>query len=476
MTDAAEKTRPMLLFDTRTREKREFTPQDPRRVTIYACGPTVYGLVHIGNARSTVVFDLLYRVLTARFGRVDYVRNITDIDDKIIAAARESGKPTHELTQGFTAAFEEDMKALGCLEPTHVPHATEYIKQMIQCIQGLIANGSAYVAEGHALFHVPSWSDYGSLSRRNPEEQLAGARVDPAPYKRDPKDFVLWKPSSDHEPGWDSPWGRGRPGWHIECSAMSLDLLGFPLDIHGGGSDLVFPHHENERAQSICLHGGKQEFARFWMHNGMLTLGAEKMAKSRGNIKTVRDLLAEHSGETLRYALLTAHYRGPLAFSDELLKNSRTALYRLYESLVEDDQVPGDEHEGEVADELWQALLDDLNTPRALATLNNLAREINKVGARQASPNSNASAVAHQRKTLLAGGRLLGLMSGQAIEAYLDATRTIDQEVLDRLRIRDEARGEKDFATADAIRDELISQGYEVYDMGAAPSRAVKKL
>ena len=460
-----QRKHPMLLFDTRARTKREFEPRKPGRVTMYVCGPTVYGLVHIGNARSSVVFDTLYRVLSARFERVDYVRNITDVEDKIIAASEESGESPESLTKRFTQAFVEDMAALGCLDPVHAPHATNYIDEMINCIQGLIHKGHAYVAEGHALFHVPSWENYGSLSRRNPEEQLAGARIDPAPYKKDPKDFVLWKPSSDDQPGWDSPWGRGRPGWHIECTAMSLELLGFPLDIHGGGSDLVFPHHENERAQSVCLHGGDSEFVRFWLHNGMLTLGTEKMAKSRGNIKTVRELLAEHTGETLRYALLTAHYRGPLAFSDELLTSSRTALFRLYETLIEDDRAP-ETNSGLVPDEVWNPLLDDLNTPRALAAINNLAREVNR----------DPSRADQKRQDLHASGRLIGLFSTESMDEYLNATRNLDAKVLEQLSVRDNARTNKDFTTADTIRDELIAEGYEVFDMGRAPSRAIKRV
>ena len=455
----------MLLFDTRMREKREFEPREPGRVTMYVCGPTVYGLVHIGNARSSVVFDTLYRVLTARFGRVDYVRNITDIEDKIIDAARAAGESTESLTERFTQAFVQDMAALGCLNPVHAPHATRYIDEMIACIQGLIDNGHAYVADGHALFHVPSWEHYGSLSRRDPAEQLAGARIDPAPYKKDPKDFVLWKPSSDAQPGWESPWGRGRPGWHIECSAMSLKILGFPLDIHGGGSDLVFPHHENERAQSVCLHGGAAEFVRFWLHNGMLTLGTEKMAKSRGNIKTVRELLTDHTGETLRYALLTAHYRGPLAFGDELLTNSRSALFRLYETLIVED-IAAQIEDGSVPDEVWDPLLDDLNTPRALAAINNLAREVNR----------EPALAPQKRGQLYASGQLIGLLSKEAIGDYLRATRNLDTSVLEQLRTRDQARKHKDYAIADAIRDELISEGYEVFDMGGAPSRAIKKV
>ena len=452
----------MQLFDTRTRQKRVFEPSDPERVTVYVCGPTVYDLVHIGNARSAVVFDTLYRVLLKQFGHVDYVRNITDIDDKIIAASIRLQEPTETITQRYTSAYQEDMRVLGCLDPAHTPHATAFIRQMIDFIERLIAGGHAYASEGHVLFSVPSWPEYGSLSRRNPEEQLAGARIDPAPYKRDAKDFVLWKPSTSSQPGWDSPWGRGRPGWHIECSAMSLELLGYPIDIHGGGSDLVFPHHENERAQSVCVHGEDREFARFWMHNGMLTLDDEKMSKSRGNIKTVRELLEAHSGETLRYALLSAHYRGPLSFSDKLLTSSRTALFRLYETLIKDDRLPA-ESTDEVADHVWQALLDDLNTPRALAALNDLSRETNRRSG-------------EGRGTLHASGKLLGLFSTGAMQAYMDATRNLDASILARLARRDAARQAKDFARSDAIRDELIAEGFEIFDMGQRPSRAVKRV
>ncbi len=466
MISEAQRALPMQLFDSRTREKRTFEPRQAGRVTMYVCGPTVYGLVHIGNARSAVVFDTLYRVLQARFGQVDYVRNITDVDDKIINTARAADVSTESLTTDFTNAFREDMAALGCLEPVHTPRATEYIDEMILCIKQLIDKGHAYPAERHVLFHVPGWPGYGRLSRRDPASQLAGARVDPAPYKKDPKDFVLWKPSDDDQPGWDSPWGRGRPGWHIECTAMSLALLGFPLDIHGGGSDLLFPHHENERAQSICLHGQDEEFARFWLHNGMLTLGSEKMAKSRGNIKTVRELLTRQSGETLRYALLSAHYAGPLAFSDELLRNSRTTLFRLYETLIENDACEHAHTDALLPDSVWQALLDDLNTPRALASINDLAREINR----------NASRADHLRQELCASARLMGFMSEAAINEYLDKTRNLDERVLQQLSLRDAARRQKDFAAADRLRDELIASGYEVFDMGAAPSRAIRKL
>ena len=458
----------LVLFDTRTRKKRVFTPQSAERVTMYVCGPTVYDLVHIGNARSAVVFDTLYRVLRAQFARVDYVRNITDIDDKIIAACQRLDEPPQSLTDRYTSAYKEDMRALGCLDPVHTPRATDFIKAMIACIERLIAADHAYAAEGHVLFSVPSWQPYGSLSRRNPEEQLAGARIDPAPYKRDATDFVLWKPSTEDQPGWESPWGRGRPGWHIECSAMSLELLGYPIDIHGGGSDLVFPHHENERAQSVCLHHGRSEFAHYWLHNGMLTLGDEKMAKSRGNIRTVRDLLTEHSGETLRYALLSAHYRGPLAFSDKLLANSRTTLFRLYESLIEHDRLPDEASHATntthaVDDTVWRALLDDLNTPRALAALNNLAREANR-GSREVG------------RSLLAAGRLLGVFSPSAMQVYLQATRNLEARVLARLRERDTARRQRDFERSDAIRNELFAEGYEVFDMGEAPSRALRRM
>ncbi|MEQ9005505.1 MAG: cysteine--tRNA ligase, partial [Pseudomonadales bacterium] len=320
------------LHDTRSGRKRPFEPADPQRVTMYVCGPTVYARVHIGNGRPAVVFDVLYRLLQVLYPRVDYVRNITDIDDKINAAARANGEPIAALTARFIDAYREDIAALGVLDPDEEPLATGHIDEIIAMIQALIAGNHAYVGDGHVLFHVPSDPDYGSLSHRSLEDMIDGARVDVAPYKRDPKDFVLWKPSTPELPGWDSPWGRGRPGWHIECSAMIKKHLGETIDIHGGGSDLTFPHHENEAAQSRCANR-VDDYVRYWLHNGMLTLGQEKMSKSLGNIVTIHELLERHDGEVLRYALLSGHYRQALVWSDDLLTQATASLDRLYEAL-----------------------------------------------------------------------------------------------------------------------------------------------
>ncbi len=318
----------MKLYNSLSGRKDSFVPTDPGRPTIYVCGPTVYNYAHIGNARAAVVFDLLQRVLKQRYGDVLYVRNVTDIDDKIIKAAAERGLATDAVAAEFTRAYHEDMDALNVERPSVEPFATGHIPNMVAMILALVANGFAYEAEGHVLFHVPSYTDYGRLSRRSRDEMIDGARVEVAPYKRDPADFVLWKPSTPEQPGWDSPWGRGRPGWHIECSAMVEAHLGVTIDIHGGGQDLKFPHHENERAQSVCAHGGAP-LARFWLHNGFLDIDQEKMSKSLGNVLLVRDLLGEAPGEAIRYALLGAHYRKPLSWSDASLARAKHAVERL---------------------------------------------------------------------------------------------------------------------------------------------------
>jgi cysteinyl-tRNA synthetase len=401
---------PLTLYNSLTRRKEAFEPLDPNNVRMYVCGPTVYDFAHIGNARAVVAFDLLYRVLRHAYGagHVRYVRNITDVEDKIIAAARESGESIEALTRRTTAIFHEDMTALGNLPPDIEPRATEYIAQMIAMIERLIASGHAYAAQGHALFRVASYAEYGALSRRSRADMIAGARVEVAPYKEDPGDFVLWKPSSPDQPGWDSPWGRGRPGWHIECSAMSEETLGETFDIHGGGLDLIFPHHENEIAQSVCAHDG-HPFARYWMHNGMLTVGGAKMAKSEGNFITVQDALAEAPGdvrrsEIIRLALLSAHYRDPLDWTNERLRQAEDSLFRFYRALTL-SRDPAFERFGE-ADAAFQpvpdALNDDLNAPLALARLHELVSEINRT-------SSDAVRSALQR-ALEQGGRLMGLL------------------------------------------------------------------
>jgi len=438
---------PMLqLHDTLTGQKRAFVPGDPKRVTMYVCGPTVWSYAHIGNARPPVVFDVLFRLLRRQYGEehVIYARNITDVDDKIIEAAREMDAPIETITEKFAEIYRQDTGALGVLPPTLEPHATQHIDEMVDMIARLIESGNAYEAEGHVLFAVQSYDRYGALSRRDREDMIAGARVEVAPYKKGPADFVMWKPAKEGEPGWDSPWGRGRPGWHIECSAMAETHLGEIFDIHGGGTDLKFPHHENEIAQSVCAHGGKA-MARFWLHNGFLSMESTKMSKSLGNVKLVHELIKDWPGEVLRYALLTAQYRAPLDWTPKLLHTSQKSLDRLYGVLRRIDAEPA----AEVPDTVEAALADDLNTPKALAALFALAGEANRAGT-DADRQTAASA-------LLAGGHALGLLEGSpdawfGIDALSsDERAAIDQLILDRTA----ARQAKDFAKADALREEL---------------------
>jgi cysteinyl-tRNA synthetase len=402
---------PLTLYNSLTRRKEVFEPLDPRNVRIYVCGPTVYDRAHIGNARAFVVFDVLYRVLRETYGRdhVRYVRNITDIDDRINAGAHANGEPISALTGRTTAAFHEDMAALGVLPPDVEPRATGHVPQMIAMIERLIAAGHAYAAEGHVLFAVASDPNYGHLSGRSRDEMIAGARVEVAPYKRDPADFVLWKPSDAGTPGWESPWGRGRPGWHIECSAMSETHLGETFDIHGGGLDLIFPHHENEAAQSVCAHAGRP-FVRYWVHNGFLTVDSTKMSKSLGNFFTARELLDEAPGEAVRLALLGSHYRDPLNWTDEKLRQARHTLDRFYRALtLSRDPVFERVAEAETAlRPVREALDDDLNTPLALTRMHELAGEINRT-------SSDAARSVLQR-ALERGGQLMGLLEGNAVE------------------------------------------------------------
>jgi cysteinyl-tRNA synthetase len=421
---------------------------------MYVCGPTVYSHPHIGNARPAVVFDVLFRLLRHRYGDVVYVRNVTDIDDKIMAAADAEGVATEVVAERYAAAYQEDMAALNVLPPTGEPYATGHVPQMIAMILRLIARGHAYEAEGHVLFHVPSFAAYGALSRHSREEMIEGARVEVAPYKRDPADFVLWKPSSAEQPGWDSPWGRGRPGWHIECSAMVEAHLGATIDLHGGGLDLKFPHHENEIAQSACAHHGAL-LARFWLHNGFLDVEHEKMSKSLGNVLLVRDLLDEAPGEAIRYALLAAHYRKPLEWSAAGLARAKHALDRLYLTLGD---LPGQATAAPVPEGVLAALEDDLNTPKAFAELFALSRA------------ANASADDDERcalkAQLLAGGGLLGLLQ-QNPETWLKTAgkAEIDAAEVERLiELRAAARKAKDFEEADRIRDQLAAEGVILED------------
>jgi cysteinyl-tRNA synthetase len=443
------------LYDTLAREKRPFVPADRNRITMYVCGPTVYGRAHIGNARPAVVFDTLARLIRHEFGpnSLVYARNVTDVDDKIIASAEAEGVEPSVITKRYERHYLEDMGALGVSPPDIAPHATQEIAPMIAMIERLIALGNAYEAEGHVLFSVPSDPDYGVLSKRNRDAMVAGARVEVAPYKRDPADFVLWKPSNPEVIGWDSPWGRGRPGWHVECSAMIEHHLGETIDIHGGGLDLIFPHHENEIAQSRCAHGGAP-LARFWVHNGFVDMGAEKMSKSLGNIVTPAELLTQgHKGETLRLALLSAHYRSPLPWTENLVAQAKTNLDKLYRAV-------GDAAAGEIDEGVLDALCDDLNTPLALTRLIAL----------------------DDPATIKASGALLGLLSqtgedwlkgrshhvtvplvGMSVAVHagdVSAENYIGQKIAERA----EAKKNRDFVTADRIREELKVDGIVLED------------
>ncbi len=423
------------LHDTLTREKRPFVPLNPRHITMYVCGPTVYGRAHIGNARPAVVFDTLARLIRHEFGESSlvYARNVTDVDDKIIAAAEGEGVDPSVITERYERHYLEDMGALGVRPPDIAPHATQEIGPMIAMIERLIEQGNAYEAQGHVLFSVPSDPGYGVLSKRDREQMIAGARVEVAPYKRDPADFVLWKPSDEGVIGWNSPWGRGRPGWHIECSAMIRTHLGETIDIHGGGLDLIFPHHENEIAQSRCAHGGLP-LARFWVHNGFVDMGAEKMSKSLGNVITPAQLMAQgHRGETLRLALLSAHYRQPLPWTEALVGQAKTNLDKLYRTAG--DAEPGTPDEGVV-----EALSDDLNSPLALARL-----------------------MALEDPSILKGSAaLLGLLQGSAEQWFRGGA---DEAAIEaRIAERSEAKKKRDFATADRIRGELRAEGIVLED------------
>jgi len=444
----------IVLYNTLSRQKERFVPIDPDRVTMYACGPTVYNYAHIGNARPAVIFGLLHRVLERRFGQVIYARNITDVDDKINKAALEEGVGIEVVARRYTAAYHQDMAQLGVGRPTIEPFATDHIDAIVEMIERLIQSSHAYVAEGHVLFDVEKFPDYGHLSRRDRREMLAGARVEVAPYKKNPGDFVLWKPSDADQPGWDSPWGRGRPGWHIECSAMSASHLGEVIDIHAGGQDLVFPHHENEIAQSRCAHG-TDTFARYWLHNGFVTVEKRKMSKSLGNTLIVHELLKTWPGEVLRYVLLSAHYRQPLDWSEAALEQATATLDRLYGVLR--DHSAGEEA-GTPDPDLVAALEDDLNTPTALAVLNTLARQLGSTG---------SSASAADAAGLKASARLLGLLQQAPEDWYTlrrGSTSLNDEQIRSLIDERARARERRDFARADQIRDDLAEQGIELKD------------
>jgi len=449
----------LALYDTYSREKRPFVPQDPDRVTLYVCGPTVYDYAHIGNARPAVVFDVLFRLLKGLYGpgRVIYARNITDVDDKINAKAMAEGAPISTITARYEAIYLEDMARLNVAPPTLSPHATRSMDAIRAQIAALVENGSAYAADGHVLFDVRSFSDYGKLSGRSLDDMIAGARVEVAPYKRNPHDFVLWKPSKPGEPVWDSPWGPGRPGWHIECSAMIEENLGIPIDIHGGGHDLIFPHHENELAQGRCAHGS-DVYARYWVHNGFLTMNSEKMSKSLGNVHLVHELAKLVPGEALRWALLSAHYRAPLDWNDSLIANARRNLDRLYGALRRSAKLEA--VTAEPSAEFMAALQDDLNTPAAMAAMFELSS-----GVERALASGDEAAAARGRAQLLAAGELMGVLASDPdawFEGGADAGERAKIEALVAARL--DARAARNWAEADRIRSELAEMGVEVMD------------
>ena len=444
-----------MLYNTLARGKQKFVPLDPERVTMYVCGPTVYSHPHIGNARPAVVFDVLFRLLKHDFNNVVYARNITDIDDKINNAAKQQNVDISVISEKFTQVYHGDMQALGVQPPTIEPKATEHIPQMIEMIESLIKDGFAYEAERHVLFNVPAYQDYGHLSRRNREDLIAGARVEVAPYKKDPADFVLWKPSTDDLPGWDSPWGRGRPGWHLECSVMSEQHLGETIDIHAGGHDLIFPHHENEIAQSTCAHGGKL-FACYWLHNGFINVNAEKMSKSIGNVLLVDDILKDHKGETIRMVLLSTHYRKPLDWNDDVVRQAKRNLDRLYGVLRDHKDVVIEENV-DLPESFINALRDDLNTPQAISELFAISKELNGCDLRQDK--------IELKSQLIKAAQMIGLLV-EDVESWFSASDDVDAQMIEALiNERSEARVNKDFTKADQIREQLTEMGVEIEDL-----------
>jgi len=454
-------TPPIYLYNTPKRAKVELVTEHPDRVTLYVCGPTVYNYAHIGNARPAVVFDILARLLRYDYAAVSYARNLTDVDDKINTAAAEAGVDINEITNRFIAAYHDDMRALGVLPPDLEPRVTEHIPNIVQLIETLIERKHAYVEQGHVLFHVPSYPEYGQLSARRTEDMLAGARVEVAPYKRDPMDFVLWKPSTPEQPGWDSPWGRGRPGWHVECTAMISKHLGPTIDIHGGGQDLIFPHHENEIAQGTCAHNTL--YCRHWVHNSFVTVNGQKMSKSLGNVVLLRDLLEQAPAEAIRLALLSTHYRRPLDWNDLRLEQSKQTLVRLYTSLAScadielTPNVPPDE-------QVLDALRNDLNVSEVLVRLRALADKLHDAETEEEKATIKSS--------LRVSASLIGLLEqdpqtalrclGGRAESYVTDLQEVDEHIQALVRARQQARDARDYSRADALRVELDSLGYAV--------------
>ena len=444
---------PFQLFNTLSGIKERLEAIDPKHLKIYACGPTVYNYAHIGNARMAVVFDTLVRTLRLIYPKVTYVSNITDIDDKIIEAAKEQNVEITSITEKYTKIYNDDMLKLNVLAPDIQPKATEYIPEMIELIVELIEKDFAYEKEGHVLFHVPTYQNYGKLSKRNRDEQIAGSRVEVAPFKKDPADFVLWKPSTEEQPGWESPWGVGRPGWHTECSAMSKKTLGLPFDIHGGGRDLIFPHHENEIAQSCCTSANIEEpdsYAKYWMHNGFVTINGEKMAKSLGNIILVKDLAENYHGEVIRLALLSSHYRQGLDWNEKVIHQAKKLINKLYQIKDElDDVTISNKNENNL--DAISVLLDDLNTPGLITELNNIVKEYN-------SSNSNKE---NLKSRLSVISSVLGILEDKT---FKEIPEELKNKINDMILKRSEAKNNKDFKTADAIRDQLIELGVEIND------------
>ena len=444
---------PFQLFNTLSGNKERLEAIDPKHLKIYACGPTVYNYAHIGNARMAVVFDTLVRTLRVIYPKVTYVSNITDIDDKIIEAAKEQNVEITSITEKYTKIYNDDMLKLNVLAPDIQPKATEYIPEMIELIVELIEKDFAYEKEGHVLFHVPTYQNYGKLSKRNRDEQIAGSRVEVAPFKKDPADFVLWKPSTDEQPGWESPWGIGRPGWHTECSAMSKKTLGLPFDIHGGGRDLIFPHHENEIAQSCCTSASTDEpdsYAKYWMHNGFVTINGEKMAKSLGNIILVKDLAKNYHGEVIRLALLSSHYRQGLDWNEKVIHQANKLINKLYE--IKDDLhdvTISDKNENNL--DAISILMDDLNTPGLITELNNIVKEYNSSDSEKVNIKSRLSLISS----------VLGILED---ETFYEISEEFKNKINDMVFKRSEAKNNKDFKTADAIRDQLIELGVEIND------------
>ena len=450
----------LKIQNTLENTKEEFLPVDPSNVRIYACGPTVYDYAHIGNARMAVVNDLLVRLLRTLFPKVTYVSNITDIDDKIIEAAQTADMPFQELTLKFEAIYNEDMAALGVHRPDVQPRATDHIAEMITLTKTLVKLGHAYEKKGHVLFHVPSFEKYGCLSGRNRDEQIVGSRVEVAPFKKDPTDFILWKPSPDPLPGWDSPWGFGRPGWHLECSAMSEKTLGLPFDIHSGGMDLIFPHHENEIAQTCSAHkkiNNPKYFAKYWFHNGFVNVEGEKMSKSIGNIRLVHEMIKEYKGEVLRMTLLSAHYRQPLNWTKEIIKQNSTMLDRLYRTLKDLEHIDAYTNNHALPQNILEGFYDDLNTPKVIAELNILTNKVTKVDEEEKSLI---------KYCLLETGKVLGILQQDPGEWLgYGRSKNLDEATIENLiKDRNEARRNKNFEMADSIRKKLKESGIEIED------------